>query len=380
MKQALLLCTLLSCWWIAATNHVYRFAVVGAGPAGIVATTLLKDLGIPAHDIAWIDPKFTVGDLSLYSSVPSNTKTKLFVDFLRASDSFKIYVPDAIQTLLSYDQEKEYPLHVIVDPLQRVTHRLCQEVCAYQASLTSLYFENDAWHLGMNDEMIVSQNVVLATGSHPRNLHYSCEHEISLQTALNKYELAKEVCSDDVIAVIGSAHSAILVMKFLSELQVSKIINFYKQPLEYVLDPTLTLTGKLGGVAAQWAMEVLSANPPENLLRVYNCKASRDQWLCHCNKIIYAAGFERNHIPIEGMNEITYDDKSGVIASRLFGIGIAFPERSTDQAGNEIYKVGLNSFMEYAQRVIPEWITMKSRKEIRKRFEKFEALFDINQL
>ena len=220
--------------------------------------------------------------------------------------------------------------------------------------------------------------MVLATGSRPRSLDYQCTNEIGLDTALSKECLAQSVNREDSLAVVGSSHSAVLVLKFLSELQVKRIVNFYKSPLQYSVDMgawTLHNASGLKGIAAQWAKEVLEKNPPANLMRVYNSKEARDAWLGVCNKIIYAVGFERNDLPIINgdASEVSYDDCSGTIAPRLFGIGIAFPEKYTDPLGNVEHRVGLNSFMEYAQRIVPEWLAKE-----RNRFDSFEQLFTID--
>ena len=98
-----------------------------------------------------------------------------------------------------------------------------------------------------------------------------------------------------------------------------------------------------------------------------------------CNKIIYAVGYDRNQIPpVNGDNEITYDDKTGIIGSRLFGIGIAFPETFIDEdTGNKISKIGLMGFMDYAQQIMPEWLRTK---EPVAKLSEFEELFSINIL
>jgi cation diffusion facilitator CzcD-associated flavoprotein CzcO len=63
----------------------YRFAVIGAGPAGIATVGQLLDAGIPSDEIAWIDSHFAVGDFGmLWRNVPSNTRVSLFMRFLLA--------------------------------------------------------------------------------------------------------------------------------------------------------------------------------------------------------------------------------------------------------------------------------------------------------
>lgn len=358
-----------------------NWAVVGAGPAGIITIGLLMDLGISPSSITWIDPEFNVGRLGkYYASVPANTKTKLFVQFLESCKTFQECKTASFDKLLDYDQEKEYPLEIIIQPLKDISDYLVTKVQTITGNLTSLEFEKDCWHVGISDKKIAAHNVVLATGSKPRSLDYPCEHEIPLDLALSKDVLADHVQHDDCIAVIGSSHSAILILKFLTELNVKRIINFYKNPIQYAVDMgtwILHNANGLKGITAQWAREVLEKNPPANILRIYNSEQARESWLQICNKIIYAVGYERNELPpIHGNNTITYDDKTGIIAPRLFGIGIAFPEEYTDPLGNKEHRVGLNSFMDYAQRIIPEWI----KKDARSRFASFDQLFTIDIL
>ena len=367
-------------------NHDAAWTIVGAGPAGIITVGLLLDLGIPGSNITWIDPEFNVGRLGkYYESVTGNTKNKLFINFLLACKAFQECTSDSIDTLCNLDLEKEFPLGTIINPLKDITKLLMGKVKVAHGQLTSLEFNNNLWHVGVSTQqnsrlLFTSTHVVLATGSHPRSLDYACDHEISLDIALNKEMLAQQVEPQDSIAVVGSSHSAILLLKFLSELKVKRIINFYKNPIQYSINMGTWLlhnANGLKGTTAEWAREVLEKNPPANLIRLHNTPESLQAWLPICNKIIYAIGFERNELPpINGQNEITYDDRSGIIAPRLFGIGIAFPEKYVDPLGNVEHRVGLNSFMDYAQRIIPTWIT----KDIRSRLASFEQLFTIDML
>lgn len=353
-----------------------QWAVVGAGGAGIIVVGLLLDLGVKPEQIAWIDPEFNAGRLGkYYTNVPANVKAQTFVHFINSCKTFRECQSPSIIALHEYDQELEYPLQTIVDPLLDITKMLCARVICIQSTLTSLDFENDIWHVGHLQGTFTAAHVVLATGSHPRSLDYECNHEIPLDYALDKQALSKLVEPNDSIAVIGSSHSAVLVLKFLSELPVKRILNFYKHPLVYN-KPEVGLLG----IAATWAKETLENHPPiPNVLRIYNVPESRKAWLSICNKIIYAVGFDRNQVPpINGESEMTYDDKTGIIGSRLFGIGIAFPETFIDaETGNTVSKIGLLGFMNYAQRIMPEWLLTK---EPLAKFCEFEELFSINIL
>jgi len=366
---------------VSLENKTMQWTVVGAGPAGIAVIGLLLDIGTDPQNIAWIDPEFNVGRLSNYLEVPANSTIASFMHFMRACKIFGACHTPAIDALMQYDQNKEYSLQTLVAPLQDLTKFLCSQVVALKNKLLGLDFENNVWKVIIGNKTFFSERVVLATGSHPRSLHYECSHEIPLDIALNKSQLMHAVQPTDSIAVVGSAHSAVLVMKFLTEVGVARIINFFNKPLLYMTDMgTWFLHAETGlkGVAAEWAKNVLEKNPPANLMRVSNSPAALKEWLPLCNKIVYAIGFDRNELPpINGVHQsITHDHATGVIAPHLFGIGIAFPEQAVDPVGNVENRVGLNQFMEYAQRVVPEWM----HKDVMNRFKSCENLFMINLL
>ena len=359
-----------------------QWTIIGAGPAGILTIGLLLDLGIQEKDITWVDQEFNVGRLGkYYKTVPANLKSKLFVQFINDCKTFQhCPLTPSIEKLHSYHPEKEYPLQTIVEPLQDITNYLKKRVNAKKGFVSSLDYQDNIWHIGVGQEEITSSYVVLATGCHPRELNYPIKNKIPLDIAINKTMLVQYVNNRDSIAIIGSAHSAILIMKYLSELKVREIINFYTKPCTYVEDKGNWIANEssgLKGVTAWWAKNVLEKNPPHNLKRVQNTKQNRDKWLPLCNKIIYAIGYERNELPeINGSHQVTYDNGSGIIGPRFFGIGIAFPEMHTDPEGHTESRVGLPFFMEYAQRIIPQWIT----KERLQRLQAYEDLFTIELL
>jgi hypothetical protein len=352
-----------------------QWAVVGAGPAGIIAIGLLIDLGIPSEDITWIDPEFKVGRIGkYYQHVPANIRTRLFFECLNACRAFRECAAQEIDELLNLDLDTQHPLGTVVKPLQVITDSLCTKIHKKVAQLTSLNFAHDVWHVGISsNEQFTAAHVILATGAKPKTLDYECKQIIPLDFALDKPTLETLVAPEDTIAVIGSAHSAILILKYLSELPVGRIFNFYIHEPEFH-HPELGL----GGATADWAKNVLLPNPPANLIRVFNRPAARKAWISICNKVIYAIGFERDNLPpINSETAITYDEHSGIIAPRLFGIGIAFPEKYVDEQGTVVSKIDLPSFMEYAQRLVPEWM---STKEAYSRFASLEELFDIRAL
>lgn len=362
----------------------YEWTVVGAGPAGIIAIAMLLDLGIPASKIFWVDPTFSVGRLGeYYSNVDGNTVNKLWIQFLETFDSISSQTQDDIAYFQTLNPECYCTLDKIITPLNKVTQNFLTKVDNQHGYLQSLDFWNGVWHVQINDNIYSTRSVILATGASPIVVNYEeakFSDIIPLDYALNKKFLEVTMKETDIVAVFGGAHSAILILKYLSELQtpIRKIFNFYNKDLIYAIDfecPLLknTTTGPLLGVAAWWAKNVLLQNPPQNLLRLENTLDNREQYLSQCNKVIYAIGYKANPLPTISINEqkidsnnITFDPESGIIAPRLFGLGIAFPGITQDSFGNTQLLIGLNSFSQYALDMMPSWImeTVKKDKTI----------------
>lgn len=346
-------------------EQVYEWAVIGGGPAGVIMGFILEEAQVKSADVCWIDPEFAVGRMGkYYATVPANAKAKHFVDFLSMCSAFAQVQTPAVETLKRLDPEKEYELKYIVDVLQDMSDYLLQRVASVRGSVTRLDFVDDIWHVSIGDRKISAKRVVLAIGGHPRTLGYLRDREIPLDHALNKEVLARLVTDQDTVAVVGGAHSAVLVMKFLCEVGVGRVINFYRTPLSYgeqhkALERGCEIQGwPLSGMAADWAAHVLDAHPPINLIRFKSSLEALHTWLPICTKIVYALGFERNELPeITGVCIGEHDGTTGVISEHLFGFGIAFPELIDDGAGYCKPGIGLREFVQFVKRVLPLWMT-----------------------
>jgi len=342
-------------------TSIFEWAVVGAGPAGIATVGKLIDVGIDPKKIAWIDPEFKVGDFGQrWSNVSSNTKAKLFVKFLQACKAFRFDECEQSFELQTVDPEKTCFLRLMVSPLQWVTDHLIDAVYAARCKVQSLHLENRCWTLTLKQETIRAKHVVLAVGSEPKVLHMTGPKTITLQDALDTERLSSQVTADDTVAVFGSSHSAILVIKDLLDCGVKKVVNFYLDPLRYAVDLGDWIlfddTG-LKGLTAVWARENIDGKWPAGLQRFISSEEHLTQHLPECNKAVYAVGFERRHLPIvTGLEPLRHNEQSGIIAPGLFGFGIAFPECKANPFGTKEHRVGLWKFMDYLNRVMPVWL------------------------
>lgn len=331
--------------------------IVGAGPAGIATIGILLDVGIPSHRITWIDPEFAIGRIGAhYQYVTANGKTGLFVKFLDTCNAFKECSSESITALRNLDPEGFHELHVVIEPLRDITAYLRTKVQSVQTCMKSLFFSDDAWTIiTSSNESITAHNVVLATGSHPAILNYEKEKIIPLDVALNPHTLEKILTPDDSVGVVGNSHSGILLLMFLSELsfKLKHIYNIYRSPIAYSNGGQ---ADGIRGTAAEWAQNVLEKNPPANLTSIQVTADTIESVLAECTKVIYAIGYEQNELPLINNTTPITQTECGMIAPRLFGIGIAFPEKITFPNGDEGNCIGVNCFINYAQKIIPEWI------------------------
>lgn len=358
----------------------FAWCVVGAGPAGISAVGLLLEASVSPSSILWIDPSFAVGDFgTVWTHVSSNTTVELFLKVYSRCKAFG-FENNKKYEIERLDSKLTCPLDIAAEPLRDITTRLMDQVSCVKDTVVRLTEVNQRWgiHLSSSSSSssssspskpnYISANVILAMGSIPRTLTLHKDiptiQEITVTSALNPETLAASVSPSDTVAVFGSSHTAIILIRDLLELQhpPKQIINFYREPLKYALyleDSTILFdnTG-LKGETARWARENMHGELPERVERVHSPEEGTER-LKECTKVIYATGFEGRKIEkgVQGMrSQLKYNSKSGIIAPGLFGCGIGFPEESEDSYGNVEARVGLWKFMIYIERVLPLWM------------------------
>ena len=342
---------------------IFDWAVIGAGPAGIAAVGSLLDQGVLAKSIVWIDPNFKVGDLGQYwSTVSSNTTVKLFKQFLIHRQSFKYAEREKPFMIDELPENETCQLALMIEPLSFVTRQLRQQVKVNSNTVEKIHFMANAWCLNFIDNTKhMANKVILATGAIPRVM--DCPESvraISLYDALDPAKLSKRCHPTDRVAVFGSSHSAVIIIRELLALGVEEVINFYRQPVRYAVPmPGWILFDDTGlkGTTAIWAREHLQDQLPKRLKRIVSSDESVRQQLPLCSKVIYAIGFNTRAPIIENYPNHSYNPYNGIIAPGLFGVGIGFPEKKTDPYGNTEFRVGLWKFINYLDMVLPLWLS-----------------------
>ncbi|MBA2709496.1 MAG: FAD-dependent oxidoreductase [Tatlockia sp.] len=343
----------------------YQWAVVGAGPAGIAAVGKLLDQGIPGKDILWLDPYFKVGDLGqLWRNVSSNTTVQRFLDFLNEIDSFNYKKAPIEFRLNQLDPEATCTLTEIVDPLLWVSEQLQKQVETDTTVVHSMDLSERLWSLETDLNLHKAKNVILAIGALPSSLNYPGVDVIPFDLAINKERLSSYVDKNKTYAVFGSSHSAIIIVQYLVDLGVRKIINFYRSPCRYAVQMDnwiLFDNSGLKGKTADWAREHIDGVLPVNLFRYNTTEPNIARFLPECDQVIYAVGFEnRKNIVIGNYESANYNPHVGIIGPGLFGLGIAYPELKADPFGSIEPQVGLWKFMVYLNKVMPVWLKYPS--------------------
>lgn len=345
------------------TKPHYDWAVIGAGPAGMAALGLLLDAGISPADVLWLDPEFGAGDLGRYwHQVSSNTKVSLFLDFLTQIASFNYSKRPQAFSIESLRPEGTCLLEAIAKPLQWVTTQLRNCVDNVKTLVTGMDYRSGAWQIAtQTNEIYLANKVILATGCEANQLPFKNPNveEIPLTIALNPSQLKERCRSNDRVAVFGSSHSAMIILRTLVEAGVDSIVNFYLSPIRFALPMGNWIlydnTG-LKGETAQWVRDVLLTDKAPQITRYLSNEENLARELPHCQKAIGAIGFHRRSMRIPTINPDRYDESNGIIAPGLFGAGIAYPRAISDPNGNKEFNVGLWKFMNDIKKVMPIWL------------------------
>ena len=318
-----------------------QWVVIGAGPAGIAAIGQLIDAHVSLKKIAWIDPSFTVGDFgTVWGRVHSNTSIESFIKFYKAFDAFEFECSRKPFLIERAKPEGTCPLMIAAEPLKWITQTLRNKVISIHDKALALDHTSMGWHLHLaSGQQITTQKVILALGARALKLPYLSLVTIPLKTAMHPELLNQAIQAEDTIAVFGSYQSARTVEENLAKTNALKIIHFYRSERSFNQH-----------VASLPLSPHIECYPitPSNLIK----------HIPRCNKAIYAVGFARREITIEGLpHDFLYDSQTGVIAPGVYGLGIAFPETIPYTMGRLTYNVAaIWPFMKYLKRIFPAWL------------------------
>mmetsp|Transcript_8792 Transcript_8792/g.7859 ORF Transcript_8792/g.7859 Transcript_8792/m.7859 type:complete len:412 (-) Transcript_8792:14-1249(-) len=374
-----------------------RWTVIGGGPCGIASVGRLVDLG---YHVNWIDSSFTTGRLGkYYRNIPANTPINDLIYALKLCKSFQfekhqdirkskgiktisdglidksiVHLPidsnESIDNLGSYCMDLKY----FCEALDDITNVLLENILvqSYRGIVTRIDQSND-WNIKItsnnNEEINLSTDAVILTcGSIPINSIANNISDIvnkkveihSLDNVVDSNKVSSYINNNnkslnEVWCVVGSSHSAMLILKNLIDNNINNIVNIYKSPFRYqhykedeVVYPGIGLKGPVG----EWTKnKFIHLN---NINRIkYDENVSWDEYIEKYNidHLIFAIGFQTNTLsnqsnyiinldepffPIISINNQIveynklnqYDILTGEINNygSLFGGGIAYPQ------------------------------------------------------
>lgn len=261
-----------------------QWTVIGGGVAGITAVAKLLDENVGGKNIHWICSDFCVGDLGKkWRNVSGNTSVKRVKEFLLAYESFDLKERQSDFDIFKMPEDQTCYLSDIVKPLEHSIKVLVTKVNIYRQLAINVKSTNQNVTITLdNSQKITSNKAIVAIGAEPKKALYQDVQEIGLDIALDQSRLSQAISPDDTVAVFGSSHSAVLILKSLVENNVKKIVNFYIEDIKYAVDtPDGIINDNTGlkGVAAKWAKQYLDKNLIENLIQVRSTKANIAKFL-----------------------------------------------------------------------------------------------------
>ncbi len=345
---------------INASSLVYSWAIIGAGPAGLASAGLLVDAGVPASEIIIIDPEFSVGDFGKYwGEVFSNTTVELFMRFFTDIQCFNFIEKQKVFPIESLPLNGYCQLKAVREPLQWITNQLRERIDSLEGYASDLKVHHGAWSVRVANKTIRAKKVILATGGTPKSLSHQGVDEITLYDALNPSRLSQLVNPDDKVAVFGSSHSSMIIMKNLLDAGIKQIVNFYLTPHRYAVPMdgwTLYDNTGLKADTASWVRQHISQQLDPRIERYISNDNNINDYLYGCDKAVYPIGFKSRIPSIKDFGELHHDANTGIIAPGLFGAGIAFPRQVIDPFGGKELNVGLFKFMNDIRAMVPLWL------------------------
>lgn len=222
------------------------WTVIGGGPSGIGAVGKLLD---HHQEVIWIDPCFElIGRMGqYYRGVPANTPNGSIWNAVYLCQSFHIesyIIQKKLKnelTLGDLSSTECSDLNYLVDVLEYITVLLQSHpsVTVIQGKVTLIILTNQ-WDIKVsvfdhNIQHVSSDFVIMATGATPNlpsnvppnSPNHSVDMMVNTNTVKYFFEQHPEMLRLPW-AVVGSSHSAMLVIKNFIEVGVQSIVNYYR--------------------------------------------------------------------------------------------------------------------------------------------------------
>jgi threonine dehydrogenase-like Zn-dependent dehydrogenase len=330
---------------------MYKIAIVGLGPAGILSLALLpKSL---YSKIVVFEPGEVGGDLATrYATVLANI-TK--ADIVSAFQSVDAWHDELFPRLAGYKDSECPRLGEVACQLRELTLPELPKVRHVKEKVDKIIRHGDSWELKTATDVFEVKKVILCTGAIPK---YFDKATLPLNTAMNFVALALSVNRQMKIVVFGTSHSGTLVLGNLNRLGFTNVSAIYKSDVPFVY----ARDGNPEGIkqeSAAIADAILSGAwgvRTPRLLHLEKDAAAVAAAVAAADKIIYAAGFETPQQTYEedGVTKpLIHVEGSFRDVSDIYGFGIAYPAPYEAPDGNTYKDISFAGFIAAIKRALP---------------------------
>lgn len=338
-------------------NKYTPITLIGFGITGQLLLSYILD-DIPGNKITVIDPDFIGGDFvrQPYGSIKSNTTISQMTN--KMSDNWS----KTVAALKSRGELTDtVRLSDIGNDMKIVGLALAAKCVTVYDKVVKIIWNNDKkrWTLELESGTVRETSMVcLCSGMISRQEDY-CIPTIPLPIALDETSLMRIVNPGQRVIVIGSSHSATLVLKNLKAISDVAVACFYRgdKPFRFARD------GAYDGIkqeSAEIADSILSGEYPMlTLINTSNLKevcahARSADW------IIQATGFKSAMPMIVSDNAIIeplWDSKTGLCTnlSQLQAFGACVPDTTTIDE-KEYADISISSFID---QLLIRWPVLK---------------------
>lgn len=318
---------------------MYKIAIVGLGPAGILALAHLPS-EIQRQTIVF-EPGALGGTIaSDYASVVSNIPKSVIVSALKEVPGWS---GNAFPHLDKYTDEQCPILNDVIRQLRELVQPDLGRVSFHSARITEFTqpCASAPWRLKTScGAAYEAQKLVLCTGAAPKILDLP-KPVIPLVAVLTPALLQNYVAPKDRIVVFGTAHSGTLALKNLRAAGVSRLTALHKGDAAFCF----ARDGHTEGVKQESAAiaDSIIADKWATLISL-NDFAAAHRAVAEATAVVYAIGFELPVLPT---------------GSNVYGFGIGFPSLYTAPNGCQYPDVGFAGFITAIRASLPSLLTFE---------------------
>lgn len=276
--------------------------LIGFGVAGQLLLSHILEI-VPAYKVTVIDPDFIGGSLVReYGAIQTNTTIEQKV--LSLSTMPSVWSETTASLKNRGNQDECLLISDLANDIRKVGHSLINKCIQLYGEVRELSWSphEKKWSLYFKDlgHIHTTDIVCICTGMIPRQEDYTIP-TIPLHIALDPNILSRTIVPGNTVAVLGSSHSATLILKHLNTIKGISTICFYRgsKPFKFTRD------GQYGGIkqeSEKIADSILRGEYKNLTLCSLNDTRETIRGFRSCDWIIQATGFKAN-IPLITQNK-----------------------------------------------------------------------------